>query len=151
MNMIEPYVSAGSFSFGATYEYVVSDLGEPWSKEKNRLGETVVRYDGFGATISSHGVVEAYFLPETEVSLQGVDVFGDPKAFRELCALDGNPKECMGFIVLLKLGVTMTGFHDGDEAQKAITAFEKGRWDQLAGENYGENCGDSAPNFLTET
>lgn len=134
MNVINPYISAGRLNFGATYDDVVSDLGEPRSEEKSRLGETVVRYDRFGATISSHGVVEVYFLPGANVSMLGIDVFNDPKAFRELCKLDGNPKEFMGFIILLKLGITMTGFHDGDEAQKAITAFESGRWDQLAGE-----------------
>ncbi|WP_156356292.1 hypothetical protein [Sphingomonas sp. Leaf22] len=134
MNVIEPYVSAGSFKFGASYDEVVAALGAPRSTEKNRLSETVVRYDGCGATISSRGVVEAYFLPETDVSLSGVDVFGEAAAFRSLCALDGDPKETLGFIVLLKLGITMTGFHDGDAAQQAITAFEKGRWDQLLGE-----------------
>lgn len=134
MNVIESYVSAGGFEFGASYDEVVTALGEPHSTEKSRLGETVVRYDGCGATISSRGVVEAYFLPEADVSLSGIDVFGDAAAFRSLCALDGDPKEFMGFIILLKLGVTMTGFHNGDAAQQAITAFEKGRWDQLLGE-----------------
>ncbi|QNN46313.1 hypothetical protein H9L17_14260 [Thermomonas brevis] len=134
MNVIEPYVSAGSIKFGATYDEIVSDLGEPRSQEKSRLGETVVRYDGFGATVSSYGVAEVYFLPDANVSILGIDLFNDPKAFRELCRLDGNPKEFMGFIILLKLGVTLTGFHDGDEAQKAITAFVRGRWDQLVDE-----------------
>ncbi len=134
MNVIEPYVSAGSFNFGACYNEVVTVLGEPHSTEKNRLGETIVRYDGYGATISSRGVVEAYFLPGTDVSLSGINVFHDASAFRGLCALDGDPKETLGFIVLLRLGITMTGFHDAEPAQQAITAFERGRWDQLLGE-----------------
>lgn len=133
MNVIEPYVSAGSFKFGASYDEIVAELGQPRSTEKDRSGETIVRYDGFGATISSSGVVEVYFLPDADVSLLGIDVFGDPAAFKSLCALDGDPKETLGFIVLLKLGITMTGFHDGDVSQLAITAFEKGRWDQVLG------------------
>jgi hypothetical protein len=134
MNLIEPYVSVGSIKFGASYDEVVATLGEPRSVERNRLGETIIRYDRFGATISSHGVVEVYFLPDTDVLLAGIDVFGDAAAFRSLCALDGEPKEFMGFIILLKLGVTLTGFHDGDASQQAITVFGKGRWDQLLGE-----------------
>ncbi|MDH4746830.1 hypothetical protein OMP43_22630 [Sphingomonas sp. CBMAI 2297] len=134
MDVIEPYTSAGGFKFGASYNEVVSALGEPCSTERSRLGETIVRYDGFGATISSRGVVEVYFLPGVDVSLLGFDVFGDAAAFGSLCILDGDPKEFMGFIILFKLGVTMTGFHDGDAAQQAITAFEKGRWDRLLGE-----------------
>jgi hypothetical protein len=134
MNVIEPYVSAGRFKFGASYSDIISDLGEPWLKQKNRLGEMIIRYEEFSATISSYGVVEVSFLPEVNVCILGINAFGDPEAFRKLCSLDGNPKETLGFIVLLNLGITMTGFHDGDESQKAITAFAKGRWDQLAGE-----------------
>lgn len=134
MNVIEPYVSAGSFKFGASYDEIVEVLGQPRSTEKNRLGETIVRYDESGATISSSGVIEVYFLPDADVWLSGIDVFGDPEAFQILCALDGDPKETVGIIILLKLGVTMTGFHDGDASQLAVTAFEKGRWDQLLGE-----------------
>lgn len=131
MNMIESYVSAGSFKFGDTYDEVVAVLGEPCLTEKRRPAETIVGYDKFGATISSKGVVEVYFLPGIDVSLHGVDVFRDPGAFNSLCTLNGGAKEFMGFIILLKLGITLTGFHDNNTDQQAITAFEKGRWDQL--------------------
>jgi hypothetical protein len=134
MQVIEPYVSAGPLRFGATYSDVISSLGEPWFEQKNQLGETIIRYVGLSATVSSHGVVEVSFLPEVNVSILGINAFDEPEAFRNLCALDGDPQETSGFIVLLNLGITMTGFHDGDEAQKAVTAFNKGRWDQFAGE-----------------
>jgi len=134
LSVIEPYVSAGSFKFGASYDEIVAVLGEPRSTEKDGSGEMIVRYDGFGATISSHGVVEVYFLPDADVWLSGIDIFGDPGAFQSVCALDGDPKETVGVIVLLKLGITMTGFHDGDASQLAITAFEKGRMDELRGQ-----------------
>tara|TARA_R110000787_G_scaffold14348_3_gene44253 strand:- start:277 stop:615 length:339 start_codon:yes stop_codon:yes gene_type:complete len=104
------------------------------SQQSKKGDETVVRYEGIRATISSRGVLEVSFLPEVNVSLLGIDVFGNPEAFRKLCELDGAPKEFVGFIVLFKLGVAMTGFHDGDDAQKALTVFEKGHWDQFASE-----------------
>jgi len=131
---IESYASAGPLKFGMGYDDVKSSLGEPLSQEKSRLGDTIVRYDGFGATVADTGVVEAYFLPTTEVSVSGVEVYEDAHAFQKLCALDGAPKEFLGFIILLKLGITLTGFHDGDQSQKAITAFARGRWDRLSGE-----------------
>lgn len=131
MNVIDSYVSAGRFHFGVEPDDLVSVLGKPVRKDKNRLGETIVRYEGFGVTIAARGVVEVYFLPISSVSICGIDVFSDPQAFVKLCKLDGDPREYMGFIVLLNLGITMTGFHDNDESQKAITAFERGRWDHL--------------------
>ncbi|EIJ45150.1 hypothetical protein GWL_45900 [Herbaspirillum sp. GW103] len=45
--------------------------------------------------------------------------------------LDGNPYESVGFIVLLNLGITLTGFHDDDIYQRAVTVFTRGRWDDL--------------------
>ncbi len=134
MFVIEPYVSAGPLKFGMSYDDVKSSLGEPKSLEKNRLGDTVARYDGFGATIAAAGVVEVYFLPTAAVSLSGIDLYKDSQAFQKLCARDGAPKEFLGFIVLLNLGITLTGFHDGDQSQKAVTAFARGRWDRLSGE-----------------
>jgi hypothetical protein len=115
-------------------EAVESALGPPTSHEKSRLGDTILRYDGFGATISKSGVVEVYFLPATDVSVFGVEVYSDKQSLRKLCRLDGAPKEFMGFIILLRLGITLTGFHDLDDSQKAITAFARGRWDRLSGE-----------------
>jgi hypothetical protein len=63
------------------------------------------------------------------VTVRGVNVFSGPDAFPKLCRMDGAPQEVVGFIVLLSLGITMTGFHDFDEAQKAVTAFARGRLD----------------------
>jgi len=37
----------------------------------------------------------------------------------------------VGYVVLLQLGLAMTGFHDGDLSQKAVTAFARGSWDTL--------------------
>ena len=39
--------------------------------------------------------------------------------------------EYVGFIVFLGLGLTLTGFHDGNDSQRAVTAFARGRWDHL--------------------
>ncbi|WP_137173105.1 hypothetical protein [Massilia sp. HP4] len=34
----------------------------------------------------------------------------------------------------IQLGITLTGFHDNDIDQKAITVFERGRWSDLISE-----------------
>jgi hypothetical protein len=133
MFVIESYVSAGPLKFGMSHAELIATIGEPAVQEKSRLGDVIARYDGFGATISAAGVVEVYFLPTTDVTLSSVEIYSDDRTFDKLCALDGAPKELLGFIVLLELGVTLTGFHDQDQSQKAITAFARGRWDQLSG------------------
>jgi hypothetical protein len=84
--------------------------------------------------IAPEGVVEVGILPEIQTTIRGIDAFSDPGALPKLCQIDGDPKEVLGFIVLLNLGIMMTGFHDRDEAQKAVTAFARGRWDILKSE-----------------
>jgi len=40
-----------------------------------------------------------------------------------------------GFIVLEHLGIAVTGIHDNDPSQLAITAFSKGEFDDLLPES----------------
>ncbi len=59
----------------------------------------------------------------------------DPKiVLRKLVAADGGPLLDLGFIIFLKLGLTLTGFHDNDESQKAVTLFERGTYDDSLAE-----------------
>jgi hypothetical protein len=53
----------------------------------------------------------------------------DPLPF--LLRLDSHPLEIHGFLVFRELGVTVTGYHDDDESQRAITCFVRGRWDAM--------------------
>jgi hypothetical protein len=76
-------------------------------------------------------------VPGADVNLKGIDVFKDTDAFAKLIKEGRKPFEYMGFVILLDLGVTLTGFHDNDESQKALTAFARGRWDHLR-DKFGE-------------
>ena len=73
--------------------------------------------------------VELAISPPVQASFRGAPLFGHPATWRDIVAADGDAKEALGFIVLLRLRLTLTGFHDDDRAQLAITAFEPGRWD----------------------
>ncbi|NHZ93646.1 hypothetical protein F2P45_32300 [Massilia sp. CCM 8733] len=80
-----------------------------------------------------NGLVELGFSSElTELTFQGHPLFLEPskKIFKVMIELDGAPYELLGFIILLNLGITMTGFHDDDEEDKAVTVFARGRWDE---------------------
>jgi hypothetical protein len=111
---------------------VIATAGHPKVIKKDRHGDLVLDYHlKLRVTIAPEGVVEVGILPEIPTDICGVDVFSDPGAFSKLCALDGDPREILGFIVLLNLGITMTGFHDGDEGQKAVTVFTRDRWNKF--------------------
>jgi hypothetical protein len=126
---IVPYEAVGRLRFGMNRDDVVGILGEPRIVSMRPEGEVRLIYEDRQFTVGPKGLVEVGLLPEASVSIMGVNVFGDPKSFINICDLDTEPKEILGFIVFLNLGITMTGFHDRDESQKAVTAFARGRWD----------------------
>jgi len=117
-------------------EEVVLILGEPLRKKINRSGEPDWSYEKQVVRFSKSdgGVVEIGFTKTARVFLHRIDIFQDPKALDQLLGRDSEVFEYYGFLVFLGLGIATGGLHDGDESQKAITAFEKGRWDQFRGD-----------------
>lgn len=98
-------------------------------------GETALRYEGANARVvlREGRVVEIALTPPANVLFEGRSLFQDPSVWREIIAVDGQPYECLGFIVLKEAGLTLTGFHDDNPSQLAVTAFERGRWDAMHG------------------
>lgn len=94
-------------------------------------GEETFRYNGSHVRVAMRQdrAVEIGLVPPAKVLFQGEPLFESGSVWRQIVAADGDARETLGFIVLRRLGLTLTGFHDGDRAQLAITAFEPGRWD----------------------
>jgi hypothetical protein len=130
---IKPYEGAGSVRFGMTAPEVTSALGEPRRKGANRKGEPDWSYGDYSIRFSKAegALVEIGFLKSATVLFEGIDVFRDPDCFARIVARDRDVFEFYGFLVFFGLGITLTGFHDNDEAQKALTVFQRGRWDQF--------------------
>jgi hypothetical protein len=130
---IIPYRSIGPIRFGMSADELTAAVGKPVNVSKSRLGETEYKYPGFRVALSAKDgrVVEVGVVPDTELVLDGIKIFSAPDSFDTLVRKDGDPYEYLGFIIFPNLGITMTGFHDKDESQKAVTVFAKGRWDGL--------------------
>lgn len=117
-----------------TARQVRDALGEPLRSSSNSLGEDVLDYDSLLVSVSpSTGVVEVGIRPLARPTISGIEVFASPQALRRLSECDGAPHEVVGFLVFLNLGITVTGLHDGDQSQRAVTAFARGRWDDVGG------------------
>ena len=76
-------------------------------------------------------LVEVSVTPPADVRFEGQSLFENDEGWRSLVALDGGEEEAVGFLVLRNLGLALSGLHEGEVEQRAITAFEKGRWDCL--------------------
>ena len=131
-----PYAGAGKIRFGMTPQEVETIYGVADSTSVNHLKQRVefrsfmnVAYSsGTGAGVSHIG-----FGRQMEgVRFNNVNLFLDDEdlALNKMIGEDGNPFIYLGFIVLLKLGITLTGFHDKDIAQKAVALFPPGAWDK---------------------
>ncbi|QSX37100.1 hypothetical protein [Shewanella sedimentimangrovi] len=129
------YISFGPIKFGMSEAEVFNSLGKPICTRTNNENELEYHYNGFIVRFDavSKKVREGTFLPKESGMLQVNDISLDWQGdvLKELCRIDGDPHEFYGYIVLFNLGVCLTGFHDGDDAQKAISAFRKGDWDQF--------------------
>ena len=132
---IVSYMGAKPVLFGMTEVQVFNLVGPHLKATINNLGERNAQYESFGIRYSKQEgtVLEIGFGNSAKVTFRGVDLFGDRSAFQFLLALDSSPYEYFGFIVLLDLGITLTGFHDDDPSQRAITVFARGRWDHVKG------------------
>lgn len=133
---INPYIGVGKLRFGMTKDEVETILGAPEESDVHPLGE--VSEDRFGSSVltlyskTDDTLVQVGFSRWTQgVAYKTTDIFhGDPRKVLEfLIQEDGQPFVSMGIIVLLNLGITLTGFHDKASEERAVTVFAKGRWD----------------------
>jgi hypothetical protein len=131
---ITPYVSFGALMFNkTTKDECVLLLGEPLKKRTNRKGAEEYEYQQFIVRFNTATptVRECTLLPYADASIDEIKVTWDKNFLRLACEQDSSPRNVYGFIIFNGLGIAVTGIHDDDESQLAITAFSKGEFDDL--------------------
>jgi hypothetical protein len=136
--IITPYVGVDSLEFGMKRPDTHKILGAPQHTRKSRFSKEVTDYwndNGLQLTFSeTEGeLLEISLYPNLpSVELSGFKLFEEPgrQIYKNLCGLDGDPRETVGITILFKYGLAMTGFLNEDADQKSVTAFEAGRWDK---------------------
>lgn len=121
---------------GMTREQLACVMREEPKISRSRIaGEQVLKFEGISTRVVMREgrIVEIALTPPANVLFEDKLLFQDPSVWRTVVAKDGNAEECLGFLVLRRSGLTLTGFHDNDPAQLSITAFERGRWDAMQG------------------
>jgi hypothetical protein len=132
--IIEPYKSFGPLCFGVTNrDECIMLLGNPKDIRINREGVEEYHYDDFIVRFKpeTHVVNECTVLPKIVAFISNIEFTWDKRFLRLACEYDGAPQELYGFIVLRRLGIAVTGIHDNDESQMAITIFCEGEFDDL--------------------
>ena len=129
---IQPYVGALPIRFGLPRSEVPALLGLPAPairKKADHFGSVRVAYYGTDSVVEIGFVPRGIILRFMGTELWNERTIADPVPL--LLQHDPEPVESDGFLVFPVIGVTVTGFHDGDESQRAVTVFRRGHWDEF--------------------
>lgn len=135
MNLeISPYAGVGPLEFGITELDLIQHLGNPAFRSKRPVpaGTVELEYPGVAAAFDITGrLFQVGFDENFEgvLSLDGTDLLNDEQAFDRLLELDGNPYLWVGFVMLMKLGIRLGGYHDLADEGKTVSVFATGRYD----------------------
>jgi hypothetical protein len=70
-------------------------------------------------------------LGKIELRFGSVNLFDDGAGINPITVFlkaDPSPYESYGFIIFDKIGVAVTGYHNNDRSQRAITVYKEGTW-----------------------
>jgi hypothetical protein len=132
---VEPYQGAGSFKFGMSEAAVLALGQQPLRKAMNPRKEPDWDFGAYSIRFGADDglLCEIGFSKGCSVRLDDVDIFSHQDALERILQKDTNVFEFYGFLVFFGLGITLTGFHDRNESEKAMTVFRRGRWDGKIG------------------
>lgn len=106
----------------------VEVFGEPDIIKKTRLGKVEYVYNG-NMYLRFSGdrdyFLECTISPGCDAKINDIFVTWDINFLRQLYVKNGGAKIAYGYIIFNNLGVAVTGVHDMDDSQKAVTIFGK--------------------------
>lgn len=132
MFTFEPLVGPLPLRFGMTPNEVAALVGSPDRVSPDPFGNRTESRSGYslGYDATSGLLVEAVFT-KRELYFHSVNLFSIDDVINFLRKYDDSPQSAVGVIFFLKLGLSLTGFHDGEEDPKSISVTRKGHWDEF--------------------
>ena len=136
--VVTPYVGVGPIRLGMTGAQLHALLGPPNSSRRSRFGPKLIehwRQEDLTVVLSGPqgGAAEISFgSHQAGAEVHNVPLFSrsGPDTYRDLCRLDGAPREDVGMTVQFRLGITLDGFLATDQDQRVVTVFAAGTWDE---------------------
>ena len=130
---VTSYSDVNGVRFGASEAEVVAAFGQPNQRGRTHDDEEELRFQGFFLRFDSRlkELRECSLIPGCAAKINGIQVVWSEDFLHWLKLEDSDLKEVLGFVLSLKLGLAVSGFHDDDVAQRAIHAFRRGDWDMF--------------------
>jgi hypothetical protein len=133
---LQSFVGALPLKFGMVADDIRAILGVDCVESKGFLGGLSLSYYRPGCDVTvgfdkDSGFATHFGLGRrSTVHFQGLDVFGDPTAWQSIVRMSSDCHEWVGFIICSDLGIQLSGFHDGDDSQLAISIFPRGDYER---------------------
>lgn len=129
----EPFMGPLPIRFGMCPEEVAAVVGVPERTFPDAFGNRTESRRGYSVGYdATSGRLNEVVLSKGELFFHGVDLFCVTDVISFLRKYDPHPQVAVGMIFFPKLGLRLSGFHDGDERQKAIGLTTMGHWDEFA-------------------
>lgn len=116
--------------FGMLPDEVAGILGPPRVAAPNWQGILCYGYDAPDVNVGFGGEGQSAnhfgFTRGSKVLFQGLDLFGDPMAWRAVVARSHDCHEYLGTVTCCDLGLEMSGFHEDDPSQLSVVVFPQG-------------------------
>ena len=128
-----PYVGPLPLHFGMTRREVKTILGPPDETVDDETGLLVERRlnVNVGYSASDGRLKEVVFTPDAELHYQGHNLFHVDDLIGFLRKTDPKPQLFVGDVIFCELGIGLSGFHNNDESQKAISLYSRGDLDDF--------------------
>ena len=130
---IQPYIGTNAIRFGMTPAEVAQLLGPSETESTNHQGKAVEFRSFMNVAYSDKMQVDhiGFGRQMQEIYLEEINIFSDESrsVLRKLISLDHEVFLYFGGLFFFKLGISLTGFHDNDENNKALALFTRGHWD----------------------
>lgn len=118
--VFEPTVGAIPLKFGMRPDEVSSAISPALASHTGVMGITGERRRNISVGYDSDKTVfEMIFTPGVNVFFEKHELLSEPNLLAFLRNYDAEPQLWVGFVVFVKLGVKLSGFH-GDDPEKSI-------------------------------
>jgi hypothetical protein len=134
---IKPGIGLGNLRFGDSVDETARKIGQPVAKSSFENVQEFIFSSGLKLSFrngSLYQIGASHRVPN--ITFHGRDIFSsDSMEILRLLEKDSSGAyQAYGFVVFLPLGVSLTGFHDEDIDEKAMTISVLDEWESVAAE-----------------
>lgn len=128
-----PYRSINGLMLGDPVDRAKEIFGKPIAERRDRYGELIEHYEFIKLVFHRDSLLlqECSVFNGVPTRINGRDLDWSLSGLKALCVEDGKPLEYYGAVVLLNVGIVLTGVEEDAESDRAVGIFSEDVWADL--------------------